>query len=449
MLRRLLILEHDGIAEPVSLAMALPRNYPYTLVREPWHSFDPRTLAHSQTEAIVARVGGESDAPLRFFRWLKNNAVREPVLAILPADPGDELLALTAEVCDDLLISPVRAEELSYRLARVTGPSREETENVRKQLVRQRGLERLVGEDPTFVEAIGKIPAVALSRSPVLLRGETGTGKELCAHAIHSFSSRHAGPFVPVDCGALPEQLIENELFGHTRGAYTDAHSDQQGLVGMAEGGTLFLDEIDSLPLAAQGKLLRFIAEGWYRPVGSQKFMPSDVRLIAASNGELEEGVRKGEFRRDLFFRLNVLPLLLPALRQRPADIPTLARHFLAQSDSTGQKQFAQSALRALKAHDWPGNVRELFNIVQRAVAFSSGKMITVADLSLQAGEEAAESEATFRETRVRVVENFERQYIEEMLRKHHGNVTHAAAEANKDRRVFGRLMKKYNISRY
>jgi DNA-binding NtrC family response regulator len=337
-------------------------------------------------------------------------------------------------------------------LTRILGERGNEEAATRQRRKRELGLAELVGDDPAFLRVIEKIPAIAASGAPVLLLGETGTGKELCARAIHAMSNRRSGPFVPIECGAIPEQLIENELFGHVRGAFTDAHADQRGLAAMADGGTLLLDEVDTLPQAAQAKLLRFLQEGTYRALGSQKFTRVNLRMIAAANRDLGECVRANQFRSDLYFRLNVLPLRLPPLRERRGDIPTLAEHFLTLLcglEGKPVKTFSPSALRTLQAYHWPGNVRELFNIAQRALAFSPGPVILPSQLQL--GSHLADSEvnnAHFQQARSRVIGNFEQGYLEEMLRKHQGNVTHAAREAGKDRRVFGRLMKKYQIDR-
>jgi len=283
-----------------------------------------------------------------------------------------------------------------------------------------------------------------------LLLGETGTGKELCAQAIHGLSLRHAGPFIPVECGAIPENLVENELFGHVRGAFTDAHCDQKGLAAMADGGTLFLDEIDSLPLAAQAKLLRFIQEGTYRPLGSQKFVRADLRLIAAANRDLDKCVRDGQFRSDLFFRLNVLHLRLPSLRDRRGDIATLTRHFLKAllPSAAPEKKISLAAMRRLEAYEWPGNVRELYNTIQRSLAFSQDSPILPVHLGLPGVPPVENERGGFKRARAQVIEGFEKSYLEEMLRNNGGNVTRAAAAAGKDRRVFGRLMKRYNIDR-
>jgi two-component system response regulator GlrR len=255
-----------------------------------------------------------------------------------------------------------------------------------------------------------------------------------------------------MDCGALPEGLMENELFGHCRGAFTGAHMKQKGLVAMAEGGTLFLDEVDSLSLAAQSKLLRLLQERTYRPLGAEQFCRSNARVIAATNRSLEEYLKEGKFRQDLYYRLDVLHLHLPALRERKNDIALLARRYLWSlpgDQNQPRKILSQSAIRKLENHDWPGNVRELFNVLQRAAVFSARTEIGPDDINLpQASNEAADKCKLFRSARALAIERFERAYIIEVLRRHEGNITRAAMEAGKDRRAFGRLVSKYQIDR-
>ena len=207
--------------------------------------------------------------------------------------------------------------------------SLDEERAVLDKLNRDIALAKFVGQDRAFLAVVQRIPLVASAPNPVLILGETGTGKELCARAIHHLSERRRAPFIPVDCGVLPDHLLENELFGHVRGAFTDAHSHQRGLVGMAKGGTLFLDEIDSLSAAAQKKLLRLLEENTFKPLGADHFECADVRIVAATNASLEQLVGEKRFRADLYFRLNVLRLLMPALRHRRSDIPRLAQHFV------------------------------------------------------------------------------------------------------------------------
>jgi DNA-binding NtrC family response regulator len=292
---------------------------------------------------------------------------------------------------------------------------------------------------------------VARSGAPLLITGETGTGKELCARAVHHLSCRRDFPFIPVDCSAMPDQLFENEVFGHVRGAFTDAHSEQKGLVAMAEKGTLFLDEIDSLSLPAQAKLLRFLQERAYKPLGADRFVRADVHVMTATNQDLEPSVQDGRFRRDLYFRLNVIELQLPPLRERRTDVELLANHFIRSftAPETGGKRLSAAALRKLVLHEWPGNVRELSNVIQRAFVFCESAQILPWHISFPGTATASDVlEEDFRRARRRAVESFERGFVEESLRKHHGNVTRAALDAGKDRRAFGRLVKKYRIDR-
>jgi two-component system response regulator GlrR len=317
------------------------------------------------------------------------------------------------------------------------------------RITQQAGLSQLVGADPTFLDAITRIQAIAASDAPVLIVGETGTGKELCAHAIHHLSPRAHFPFIPVECGAVPDLLAENELFGHARGAYTDAHRDQKGLAALAEGGTLFLDEIDSLSLAAQAKLLRFLQDGAYRALGAERFVRANVRVLAAANRDVELLVQAKQFRSDLYFRLNVLELQLPPLRERRRDISLLANHFLESFCAAAggpARYFSPAALRILEQHDWPGNVRELRNVIHRAVIFSSGASILPSHICLRRASPPTPAAISFRQARQQAIDRFERLYLEQTLREHGGNITRAALAAGKDRRAFGRLVKKHGV---
>ena len=264
-------------------------------------------------------------------------------------------------------------------------------------------------------------------------------------------SPRRHLPFIPVDCAAIPDHLLENELFGHLRGAFTDAHRDQNGLVALAEGGTLFLDEIDSLALPVQAKLLRLIEERSYKPLGGERFVQANIRIIAASNRPLHELVQSRQFRADLFFRLNVLELHLPPLRSRRGDIALLARHFaqqLATETSTPPKMLAPTTIDKLVRAPWPGNVRELYNVVQRAVVFARAGDLPAHVSSPDDPELPGRRRRGFRQAKRRSVEAFERAYIEGLLRKHQDNLTRAAREARKDRRAFARLVGKLRIDR-
>jgi DNA-binding NtrC family response regulator len=318
------------------------------------------------------------------------------------------------------------------------------------------GLNQLVGRDPAFLRVVAQIPVVARSNRPVLVTGETGTGKELCARAVHHLGRRRDFPFIPIDCGAFPDQLFENELFGHERGAYTSADREHRGLIATAEGGTLFLDEIDSLSASGQAKLLRFLQERTYRPLGGSRVVHANVNVIAATNRDLEALVADQKFRADLYFRLSVLRLHMIPLRERRDDIPLLARHFLdsiCDEDGVCRKAIGPFALMELRRQDWPGNVRELYNVVQRAFVGAEGVQMLPAHLfspqQTETGRAAAAREdCGFRAARTRAIEDFERQYVREMLKRHNGNITQAARSAGQDRRAFGRLVKRHGIDR-
>ena len=401
---------------------------------------------------VLAVAVPETAGAIDFFRWLRENPLKTPSMAVLPDRPDDSILRATLEVADDFLFHPVRELELKQRLTRVLGRESGKTKSVRPKLMEELGKHQLVGQDEAFLKIVNTLPRIADSEAYVLMTGETGTGKELFARAIHHLSRRHNFPFIPVDCGAIPETLFENELFGHAPGAYTDARASQKGLVAMAQGGTLFLDEVDSLSPSAQAKLLRFLQEKTYKRLGEEKFRKADVNIIAATNKDLLEYVRNGQFRSDLYYRLNVLQVHLPLLRDRGQDISLLAMHYLNllnQPKNRKPKTFSPAALSKLAVYDWPGNVRELFNLAQRAVMLAETAQIWPRHiLFLESAPAFVEANESFCEARRHVIATFEKQYVEELLRKHRGNVTKAAREAQKERRTFGRLVKKYNIDR-
>jgi two-component system, NtrC family, response regulator GlrR len=343
--------------------------------------------------------------------------------------------------------SQANGQEPSFRLLRLVGQAHQ-NEALLQELKRKLGLGQLIGESPTFLAAVNKIPMMARCEASVLISGETGTGKEVCARAIHYLSPHSAKPFMAVNCGAIPPELIENELFGHERGAYTDAAAAKPGLIQEAEGGTLFLDEIDCLPLLAQVKLLRFLQEKEYRPLGATKTKKAAVRVIAATNADLEEAVQQGRLRRDLYYRINILPLVLPPLRQRQEDIVLLARHFLAKfAEEFGKPgtEFSAGALQMLRAYSWPGNVRELEHTIERAVALTEESTPGEVDLTLVMPLRVEQPE-TFHHAKTRAVTQFEQAYIQDMLLAHTGNITKAARAAGKNRRAFWQLMRKHGI---
>jgi two-component system response regulator GlrR len=314
-------------------------------------------------------------------------------------------------------------------------------------LPRDPRLARLIGNSPSFLGLLDVLPLYAASTASVLVLGSTGTGKEELAQAIHYLSRRAAGPWVAVNCGAIPSELFEAEVFGHVRGAFTGATLSRTGLLREADGGTLFLDEVDTLTLASQVKLLRFLQEREFRQVGSNSLQRVDVRVIAASNCSLADKVRAGAFRRDLYYRLNVLSLRLPLLRDRREDIVPLALHFLADQAARSGRALSgltPNALAALLAHDWPGNVRELQHVMERAAVVAAGAPIRREHLQL---DEADHLEAPSMQAAKRaLIVDFEKNYVEGLLRACAGNITHAADAAGKNRRAFWQLIRKYRI---
>lgn len=313
------------------------------------------------------------------------------------------------------------------------------------------GLAKIVGCAPAFTKVLAQLPIVAVSDATVLITGETGTGKEVVARALHYLSKRAAFPFVAVNCGCFPPALLEDELFGHERGAFTDAHVRRQGLIAQAEKGTLFLDEVDSLSPGAQAAFLRVLQDKRYRPVGSSVEQQADIRILAATNARLDQLVRSSAFRTDLYYRFSVFTLSLPPLRERQADILPLAEYFLRKHGSAERValRLGNSALEALMSHDWPGNVRELENALIRGIHYSRGDQIAVGDLGLESasGTEATAREPnSFKAAKQDVVENFERRYLSRLMAEHNGNVSQAARAAGKERRDLGKLLKKYQL---
>ena len=304
---------------------------------------------------------------------------------------------------------------------------------------------RLISRSSRMAEVLAEARMVAATDASVLLRGESGTGKELLAQAIHQASRRAAKPFIAVNCGAIPEALLESELFGHVKGAFTDAVSNHKGLFQAADGGTLLLDEIGDMPPALQVKLLRVLQEREVRPVGASQSIPVDVRIISATHRDLDAAMEAGDFRADLYYRLNVVTLSLPPLSERREDIPLLANHFLVTLAAKYHKRlsgFAPEALKALSTAAWPGNVRQLYNVVEQVCALSSTPLVPLA-LVQRALRSPSIQVLTFAEAKQR----FERDYLVGLLKLTDGNVADAARLADRNRTEFYRLMQKHGLT--
>jgi len=331
------------------------------------------------------------------------------------------------------------------------------TARVFKLTLRPTSRGKLVGRSPKLLEVIRTIDRVAASSCTVLVTGESGTGKEMVVSALHDASPRKNAPLITVNCGAIPEALLESELFGHAKGAFTGAHAARQGRVAAAEGGTLFLDEVGELPLALQVKLLRLLQQREYSPVGDDRTLKTDIRVVAATNRDLEAEVRAGRFREDLFYRLNVIHVQLPALRERPEDIELLARHFLTvHAERSGRAElvgFTNAATEALMGFDWPGNVRALENAIERAVLLAAGPLIDVADLPTrvqesEGGADAAPQPLPDAGIDLRAaVEAFESNLIKQALERTGGNKNRAAQLLRVNRTTLVEMVKRKRLA--
>ena len=394
----------------------------------------------------------------------------EVLAAVKARSPSTEVVMMTgyASVGDavramklgayDYLEKPFDPDAAALTVARAAERRRlrDETASLRRELEGIHSFHNLVGKSDRMRDVYRLLEQAAGLDITVLLGGETGTGKELAARAIHYHSTRKERRFVPVNCGALPPDLVESELFGHARGAFTGAATAKAGLFEEAEGGTIFLDEIGELPLATQVKLNRVLQEREIRRVGDNAAIKVDVRVVAATHRDLKTEVQAGRFREDLFYRLNVFPIRLPPLRERAEDVPLLAAHFLEKHARAMRREigeFDPEALRLLASYPWPGNVRELENAVERAVAISSGPSILSRDLPAELAAPASSpspgpalAAMPYREVVEQAQERVSREYLVALLTEFHGNVTRAAARAGLERESLHRLLKKHGL---
>lgn len=436
-----------------SLGDCLRANLAFDHVHESNGSFLPATYSFVP-DIILVRLPGDSPAQ-ELITSCKEKWRHVSILALVcPA--VERLTRETSSILrsvDDFLSCPFPNTELFIRIRRTLRSKPSSTASTSSGEPKERWQAMpIVGESPNFIRVIEKIPLLGACRDTVLISGETGSGKEVFSRAIHYQSPRHGKPFVPVNCGALPDHLFENELFGHVKGAFTDASSAEKGLIAEAEGGTIFLDEVDTLSQAGQIKLLRFLQDGEYRPVGSARSVIADVRILAGTNTDLLKQVEKKQFREDLYYRLNALSLSIPPLRERLEDVVPLTAHFLdryAREHGHGTRVIATGAIDKLMSYRWPGNVRELESIITRAVTFTCAPTIQPEDIDLPSGPgDDSPSAISLREAKNKTVAAFERRYLASLLAQHQGNVTRAAKAAGKERRSFQRLLRKYDLNR-
>lgn len=373
-----------------------------------------------------------------------------PVLIMTAHGSVDDAVRFLQRGADDYIQKPITREVFIHRikvaLERVA--LSRELLALRASVTESRG--KIIGNTPAIEKLLRRLPMTAQTDASVVIFGESGTGKELVAERIHELSKRNQGAFVTVNCGALSDNLLESELFGYKRGAFTDAHRDTPGLVEEAEGGTLFLDEIGEVSLTVQVKLLRFLQLKEFKALGSPKVRKADVRIVAATNRDLRRMVEEGTFREDLYYRLNVVPLTVPPLRERQSDVPLLATHFLNKYRHEFSKDirgFSTEVMTALCTHSWPGNVRELENKVQQLVVLATGPWIDQVDPTQDSADEHRDApERNFQTEKKRVIETFERDYVRRVLQRTDGNLSAAARVAGIDRKNLWTMAKKYGL---
>ncbi|HYE13047.1 MAG TPA: sigma-54 dependent transcriptional regulator, partial [Pyrinomonadaceae bacterium] len=399
-------------------------------------------LARAPFRLVLTDLRMPHGSGLDVLRASKAADPEAPVVLMTAYGSIDEAVQAMKDGAHDFLQKPVDSNHLLLLVERALEQARLRTENIllREEWSRRYGFPRIIGESDAIKRAVAETQRVATTDTTVLLLGESGTGKELFARAVHHLSPRRDRPLVAVNCAAIPETLIESELFGHERGSFTGATERRPGKFELASGGTIFLDEIGELPLSAQGKLLRAIEEKVVDRIGGRAPVPVDVRVVAATNRDLQAAAERGEFRRDLYFRLAVFPVRVPPLRERGDDVALLARHFAAQYGKELRKREAalsDAAVEALRAHAWPGNVRELENAIERACILADSLTLSPADLGLAGPASPAEGESTagldlsgtLAEAAERAARAVERRKIAEALRAHDGNKTRAAEE--------------------
>ncbi len=354
----------------------------------------------------------------------------------------------------DYLAKPYAEKDLMERVAKAVAHRdiKERNAGFKERLRSGASGRQLMFASVAFGQVLEMLDRAARTDASVLLLGESGTGKELLAHYLHDKSPRAQKPFVPVDCASIPADLIESELFGHVKGAFTGAGQDKLGLFALADGGTLFLDELGELPLAFQSKLLRAIQERSVRPVGASEQRPIDVRIVAATNRNLQREVEQARFRADLFYRLDVVRVAVPPLRERLEDVPVLVDHFVQRFGAPlGITGVGSEVAAALRGYHWPGNVRQLRNVIERACALGHPGELQLRDLPPEVCQQEAAAaveggEGTFQEMKARRIAALESSYLEGLLKKHKGNVTHCSEEAGMARSAFQKLMQKYGI---
>ncbi|HBR4811872.1 two-component system response regulator GlrR [Klebsiella pneumoniae] len=395
-----------------------------------------RVLGREKVDLVISDLRMDEMDGLQLFSEIQKGHPGMPVIILTAHGSIPDAVAATRQGVFSFLTKPVDKDALYKAIDEALEQRSPATDEAWRQAI--------VTRSPLMLRLLEQAGMVAQSDVSVLINGQSGTGKEIVAQAIHNASPRHDKPFVAINCGALPEQLLESELFGHARGAFTGAVSNREGLFQAAEGGTLFLDEIGDMPVALQVKLLRVLQERKVRPLGSNRDIEINVRIISATHRDLPKAMARGEFREDLFYRLNVVNLKIPPLSERTEDIPLLANHLLRQSADRHKpfvRAFSSDAMKRLMAAKWPGNVRQLVNVIEQCVALTSSPVIGDALV-----EQALEGENTALPTFVEARNQFELNYLRKLLQITKGNVTHAARMAGRNRTEFYKLLSRHEL---
>ena len=395
-----------------------------------------RVLGREKVDLVISDLRMDEMDGLQLFSEIQKGHPGMPVIILTAHGSIPDAVAATQQGVFSFLTKPVDKDALYKAIDEALEQRSPATDEAWRQAI--------VTRSPLMLRLLEQAGMVAQSDVSVLINGQSGTGKEIVAQAIHNASPRHDKPFVAINCGALPEQLLESELFGHARGAFTGAVSNREGLFQAAEGGTLFLDEIGDMPVALQVKLLRVLQERKVRPLGSNRDIEINVRIISATHRDLPKAMARGEFREDLFYRLNVVNLKIPPLSERTEDIPLLANHLLRQSADRHKpfvRAFSSDAMKRLMAAKWPGNVRQLVNVIEQCVALTSSPVISDALV-----EQALEGENTALPTFAEARNQFELNYLRKLLQITKGNVTHAARMAGRNRTEFYKLLSRHEL---
>jgi DNA-binding NtrC family response regulator len=435
-------LVRQGAADLVLLDFMMPEKDGYAVFKEFMTSDAYRPVRHIPVVMLTAYNDHD-----------RKRALIEMGLKMYIVKPfgGQELI----KVIDNVFVT----NHAHQRLREQVEQANEEALMLRTLLRDTYSFDNIVGTNPQMKEIFEKVMKVARTEANIMIYGDSGTGKELIARSIHAHSPRSKGPFVPIDCVALPSNLLESELFGYEKGAFTGAVNAKRGLLELANNGTFFLDEISELNLDLQAKLLRVLQERQFRRLGGKDLINVNIRVISATNRDPQVAVKEKILRHDLYYRLNVIPIHLPPLRERRDDIPLLAQFFLRKFSRDNEKQnmrFSDEAMKQLINYSWPGNVRELQNVVERMVSLSSGRVMEVEDLpdylrqnqEVPANEEVLiPTDLTLREARQHWMETFEKKYLIELLNKYNGNISRVARKAGVHRMTIYRMLKQYNIT--